>query len=65
MGEQQVERVQAGDVIEFTLRGERMTAEAMLVTDDDVILLDLFDGDRPAWALLARLDDVVVFEPAA
>jgi hypothetical protein len=66
MGEQRVERgVQMGDVIEFTLRGERMTAEAMLVTDDDVVLLDLFDGDRPAWAPLARLDDVVVFEPAA
>ena len=57
--------VQAGDVIEFSLRGERLTAEAMLVTDDDVVLLDLFDGDRPAWAQLARLDDVVVFEPAA
>ena len=51
MGEQRVERgVRMGDVIEFTLRGERITAEAMLVTDDDVVLLDLFDGDRPAWA---------------
>ena len=66
MGEQRDGRgVQMGDVIEFTLRGERITAEAMLVTDDDVVLLDLFDGDRPAWATLARLDDVVVFEPAA
>ena len=66
MAEQRVERgVRMGDVIEFTLRGERITAEAMLVTDDDVVLLDLFDGDRPAWATLARLDDVVVFEPAA
>ena len=27
--------VQAGDVIEFSLRGERLTAEAMLVTDDE------------------------------
>lgn len=63
MGDERV--VQAGDVIEFSLRGERMTAEAMLVTDDNVVLLDLFDGDRPAWAELDGLDDVVVFEPAA
>ena len=55
--------VRDGDVIEFTLRGERRTAEAMLVTDDEVVLLDLFDGDRPAWARLSNLDDVVVFNP--
>ena len=55
--------VREGDVIEFTLRGERRTAEAMLLTDDDVILLDLFDGDRPAWAHLSALVDVVVFRP--
>jgi hypothetical protein len=55
--------VEIGDVIEFTLRGERRTAEAMLVTDDDFVLLDLFDGDRPAWARLSGLDDVVVFTP--
>jgi hypothetical protein len=59
------QHVGQGDVIEFTLHGERRTAEAMLVTDDGVVLLDLFDGDRPAWANLAGLDDVVVFEPAA
>ena len=29
--------VKHGDVIEFTLRGERRTAEAMLVTDDGVV----------------------------
>jgi hypothetical protein len=52
-----------GDVIEFTLRGERRTAEAMLITDDDLVLLDLFDGDRPAWAPLSILDDVAVFRP--
>jgi hypothetical protein len=57
--------VQQGDVIEFTLRGERRTAEAMLVTDDGVVLLDLFDGDRPAWARVALLDDVTVFRPDA
>ena len=50
-----------GDVIEFTLRGERRTAEAMLITDDGLVLLDLFDGDRPAWAHLSNLDEVVVF----
>lgn len=55
--------VREGDVIEFTLRGERRTAEAMLITDDDLVLLDLFDGDRPAWAQLSILDDVAVFRP--
>jgi hypothetical protein len=50
-------------VIELTLRGERRTAEVMLVTDDGVVLLDLFDGDRPAWATLSDLEDVSVFEP--
>jgi hypothetical protein len=54
--------VKPGDVIEFSLRGERRTAEAMLVSDG-VVLLDLFDGDRPAWAKLALLEDVVVFAP--
>ena len=53
-----------GDVFEFTLRGERRTAEAMLVSGD-VVLLDLFDGERPAWAFVSRLEDVVVFDPAA
>ena len=57
--------VRQGDVIEFTLRGERRTAEAMLVTDDGVVLLDLFDGDRPAWARVASLEDVTVFRPDA
>ena len=37
--------VREGDVIEFTLRGERWTAKAMLITDDGLVLLDLFDGD--------------------
>jgi hypothetical protein len=53
-----------GDVIEFTLHGERRTAEAMLITDG-LVLLDLFDGDRPAWARLSILDEVVVFRPEA
>ena len=56
-------RMREGDVVELTLRGERRTAEAMLMTADDVVLLDLFDGDRPAWAHLAQLEDVVVFRP--
>jgi hypothetical protein len=55
--------VREGDVLEFTLRGERRTAEAMLVTDDGLVLLDLFDGDRPAWAWVSGLDDVSVFRP--
>jgi len=61
VSEQMIE-VREGDVIEFTLRGERRTAEAMLVTDG-YVLLDLFDGDRPAFARLAMLDDVTVFRP--
>ena len=56
--------VREGDVIEFTLRGERRTAEAMLIADE-VVLLDLFDGDRPAFARLSSLVDVTVFRPDA
>lgn len=55
--------VRAGDVIEFTLHGERRTAETMLITDDGLVLLDLFDGDRPAWARLSRIEDISVFRP--
>jgi hypothetical protein len=29
------------------------------------VLLDLFDGDRPAWARLSILDEVAVFRPEA
>jgi hypothetical protein len=39
----------AGDVIEFTMHDQRHTAVVMLMTDDDLVLLDLLDGDRPAW----------------
>lgn len=53
--------VRDGDVIEFTHRGERRTAEVMLVTDDGLALLDLHDGDRPAFARLGSLQDVAVF----
>jgi len=52
-----------GDIIEFSLKGDRRTAEIMLVTMDDVILLDLFDGDRPAWARRATLQEVEVYRP--
>jgi hypothetical protein len=52
----------AGDVIEFTHRGERRTAEVMIVSGDQV-LLDLFDGDRPAFARLGTLVDVAVYRP--
>ncbi len=57
--------VKQGDVFEFTLRGERRTAEAMLVTDDGVVLLDLFDGDRPGLGRLSLLEDVTVYRPDA
>ena len=55
--------LQAGDIVEFTVKGERRTAEVMLVTIDDVVLLDLFDGDRPAWARRHTLEDVAVYRP--
>ena len=54
-----------GDVIEFTLRGERRTAEVMIVSDDDQLLLDLFDGDRPVFARPAALADLAVYRPDA
>jgi hypothetical protein len=56
-------QVREGDVIEFTLRGERRTAVAMLSTADDVVFLNLFDRDRPAWAPLSDLEDGAVFRP--
>jgi predicted RNA-binding protein len=52
-----------GDVIEFTLKGERRTAEAMLVTDEGVVLLDLFDGERPGWGRVSQLEDLTVYRP--
>ena len=52
-----------GDVIEFTLRDRRHTAVVMLMTDDDIVLLDLVDGDRPAWAGISTLQDVEIFTP--
>jgi hypothetical protein len=55
--------VRDGDVVEFNLRGERRTAVAMLVTEDGLVLLDLFDGDRPAWAWLSNVQELVVFRP--
>ena len=54
-----------GDIVEFTLKGERRTAEIMLVTIDDVVLLDLFDGDRPAWARRDTLQEVEIYRPEA
>ena len=57
--------IRAGDIIEFTHRDLRQTAEVMLVTDEGLALLDLFDGDRPVYAYLDRLDNVAVFDPAA
>lgn len=59
----EIERLTGGDVFEFTWKGERRTAVAMLVTDDDVILLDLVDDERPVWANRSQLQDVAVFRP--
>ena len=60
----QIERsMTAGDVIEFTMHDQRHTAVVMLMTDDDLVLLDLLDGDRPAWAGISRLQEVAIFTP--
>ena len=60
----QIERTMAaGDVIEFTMHDQRHTAVVMLMTDDDVVLLDLVDGDRPAWAGISTLREVAIFAP--
>jgi hypothetical protein len=53
----------AGDVIEFTMHDQRHTAVVMLMTDDDLLLLDLLDGDRPAWAGISSLREVAIFSP--
>ena len=53
----------AGDVIEFTMHDQRHTAVVMLITDDDIVLLDLLDGDRPAWAGVSSLREVAIFTP--
>ena len=55
----------AGDVIEFTMHDERHTAVVMLMTDDDLVLLDLLDDDRPAWAGISSLHEVAIFTPAS
>ena len=57
--------IREGDVIELSLRGERRTAEVMIVTDDGEALLDLYDGDRPVFARLSALVDVEVYRPDA
>jgi hypothetical protein len=33
------------------------------MTDDDIVLLDLLDGDRPAWAGISSLQEVAIFTP--
>jgi hypothetical protein len=60
----EIERtMRAGDVIEFTMHDQRHTAVVMLMTDDDIVLLDLLDGDRPAWAGVSSLHEVAIFVP--
>ena len=62
-GHAQGTTVREGDVIEFSLNDERLTAEVMIVTDGGEALLDLFDGDRPVFARLSALADVAVYRP--
>ena len=60
----QIDRtMRAGDVIEFTMHDRRVTAVVMLMTDDDIVLLDLLDSDRPAWAGISSLQEVAIFTP--
>ena len=47
----------------MTVDGELRTAEVMLVTDDGIALLDLFDGDRPAFVDVAHLATAAVYRP--
>jgi hypothetical protein len=63
VNENSAQDMHEGDIVELTLKGERRTAEVMLLTIDDVVLLDLFDGERPAWARLDTLRDVEIFRP--
>lgn len=51
-----------GQIIEFTLDGERRTAEVMLQSDT-MVLLDFFDGDRPVLTTISKLVDLEVFQP--
>ena len=51
-----------GQIIEFTLDGQRRTAEVMLQSDD-MVLLDFFDGERPVLTTMAKLVDLEVFAP--
>ena len=60
---EQMPMVNPGDVIEFTLRDERVTAVAMLVSDEGAILLDLLDEGGLAWGDVDRLVDLSVFRP--
>ena len=53
----------AGDVIEVTVDGEVRTAEVMLISDDGTALLDLFDGDRPAFVHVTHLASAAVYRP--
>ena len=52
----------AGDVIEVTVDGEVRTAEVMLISDGTA-LLDLFDGDRPAFVHVSHLASAAVYRP--
>jgi hypothetical protein len=63
MNEQMHTVIDAGDVIEFTLRDERLTAVVMLVSDEGAILLDLLDDGGLAWGDVDRLVDLAVFRP--
>jgi hypothetical protein len=37
----------------------------MIVSEDEQLLLDLFDGDRPVFARASMLTDVAVYRPDA
>lgn len=55
--------VQTGDVVEFDLDGELVTALILLAADDNVIL-DLCDGSVPMVFQTHELSGLRRFEPA-
>jgi hypothetical protein len=56
--------LRTGDVIEFDLEGEQITALVLLVTPEAVIY-DLCDGSMPLVARAEELPRFRVFDPTA
>ena len=48
------EKIEAGDVVEFVLDGGRVSALVLLAADE-ILILDLCDGETP---IVAKLDEI-------